>query len=229
MSANDISNGRPIIEARTAKVPNWLDFGALAYWPLQEESAFYLDEGSEMWDITYTAMNRRTHDLLSGVHLKQAAATFGTGTYADARIVSEMSLAILFRSEDVFALGGIFCYTTGATTDALWGIGCNASTQPTFFDKRHGGTVVPATLFMTAHAQTRLIIATRSATGVVKIYDDGALVRTTGAVAAPSVLGTEVIAVGGRNMFSHAGLWSSELSADTVKEMTRYVKPWLTL
>lgn len=213
----------------TAQIPDWISEGALAAWPLQEESVAYLDEGSEMWDITYTAMNRRIHDLFSGVHLKQAAAGFGTGTHVDARIVDEMSLAILFKSEGVAALGGIFCYATGATTDALWGIGCNASNQPTFFDKRHGGTVVPATLFMTAHAQTLVLIATRSSAGVVKLYVDAGLVRTTSAVAAPAVLGTEVIAVGGRNLFSHAGLWDSELSEAEVIRLTKIVKPWLNI
>jgi hypothetical protein len=212
-----------------SQTPDWISEGALAAWPLQEESVAYLDEGSEMWDITYTPMNTRTHDLLSGVHLKRAIASFGTGTHVDARIVDEMSLAILFKSEGVAALGGIFCYTTDATTDALWGIGITAGLQPAFFDKRHGGVVAPSTISITSHAQTSVLFATRSSTGVVKLYLEGALIRTTSATAAPTVLGTEVITVGGRNLFSHAGLWDSELSEAEVARLTKTVKPWLDI
>lgn len=215
----------------TAQIPDWISEGALAAWSLQEESVAYLDEGSEMWDIAYTPMNTRTHDLFPGVHLKRGLGSFGTGTHVDARIVDEMSLAILFKSEVALAVGGIFCYTTGATTDALWGIGLTAGLQPAFFDKRYGGggAVTPLTMSMTAHAQTSVLFATRSSTGVVKLYFDGALVRTTSAVAAPTVLGTEVIAVGGYNLFSHAGLWDSELSEAEAIRLTKIVKPWLNI
>lgn len=212
-----------------SRTPNWISEGALAAWLFQEESVAYLDEGSEMWDITYTPMNTRTHDLFPGVHLKRGTGSFGTGTHVDARIVDEMSLAILFKSEVALAVGGIFCYTTGATTDALWGIGLTAGLQPAFFDKRHAGAVAPLTISMTAHAQTSVLFATRSSTGVVKLYFDGALLRTTSAVAAPTVLGTEVIAVGGSNLFSHAGLWDSELSEAEVIRLTKTVKPWLDI
>jgi hypothetical protein len=213
----------------TAQIPDWIAEGASAAWGIQEESSFYLDDGPNEWDVTYVAMNPRHHDLLSGVHHKQGAASFGTGTHVDARIVGAMSLGMILRSEGVAAAGGIFCYSTGPTVDALWGLGIAAGGQASFFDKRHSGAVGKATLYSTSHGTANVVFATRSSTGVVKVYLDGALIRTTSAAVAPAVLGTEVIAIGGRNLFDHAGLWEEELSAAEVARLTKIVKPWLNI
>lgn len=220
-------NTRPVAEPVS---PNWLDFGATAFWDLQEPSGDFLDQGDNLWDVPIPATNFRIHTLFNDKAARQFNAAFGSAAYADARIVSEMSLALIMRQVTV-GYAGIFCYSTGVT-DALWGLGSTSGGQYAMFDKRHpsGSGVLRALTpleFAVLYGAAAVLFMTRSATGVCKLFCNGKKVRETAAVAAPAIVGDEVIAIGGRHEFDHAGLWTYELPEQTVRAYTKRVMPLL--
>jgi hypothetical protein len=210
------------------EVPDWIAEGAIAAWDLQESSGAFEDAGDNLWDVPQHGVGY-AHGIFSGkVHRRLSSITYAA--YADARIVSEITVAALLVTAGTVAAGGISCHVSSKDT-ALWGIGQDSGNiSPVFFDKRHGGSLLPSPdIGMGAGATPIVFFATRASDGVTKLYLDGALVRTTGAVAAPSVLGTEVLTFYGQAVCDHVGLWDSDLSEAEVIRLTKKIKPWLDI
>lgn len=215
----------------TAQAPNWLEDGATAFWDLQDTGATFEDDGDNLWDVPAPSNNNRVHELFAGKISRQINNAYGSAAHADARITGAMSLALVFRSQVLFAESGIFCYSTGLT-DCLWGLGLNASFLPQVRDKRHasGAALVPSpTVFLNQYGDPLILFGTRSSAGVWKLFVDGAKRYTSGSAAAPAVVGDEVVVIGGRNELSFIGLWESELSESEVARLTKKCKPWLDL
>lgn len=211
------------------EVPDWIAEGAIAAWDLQEASGTFEDAGDNLWDVPQHGVSY-AHGLFSGKVHRRSGGT-SSAAYADARIVSEITVAALIVTAGTAAAGGFSCHVSSSAT-ALWGIGQDgANVSPTFFDKRHGGgSLIPSPdIGMRAGATPIVFFATRASDGVTKLYLDGALVRTTGAVAAPTVLGTEVISFYGHGFCDHVGLWDSDLSEAEVIRLTKKIKPWLDI
>lgn len=215
----------------TAQAPDWIAEGATAAWGLQETGATFEDAGDNLWDVPRPGSTARLiHPLFPGKTVRRFGGAFGSAAHAAARIVSPLSLAAIQHFEGNIGEYGIYCYSTGLT-DCLWGLGQNASGMISVRDKRHGtGTLslnTPA-FFNYYHLPT-VVFATRGATGIWKIYANGALLYTSGTAADPAVVGDEVIAIGGRNCFDHFGLWEEELSASEIARLSKQCIPWLDL
>lgn len=224
--------GRVRGATQSAKSPNWLAKGAIAFWDLQESSGDFLDQGDNLWDVPRPSTNYRRHTLFVNRSARQMNGGYGSAAHVDARIVSELSVALVCRAVTA-GYGGIFCRSTGPT-DCLWGLGTTSGGQFAMFDKRHplGGGVLGALAppeFAPFSSPACVLFMTRSPAGVCKLYTDGRLVHETAAVAAPVIVGDEVIAIGGINEFDSAGLWDTELSEAVVKSYTKECKPWLDL
>lgn len=229
MAAQDLSNGRPLTSGSSeVQVPDWIAEGAIAAWDLQESSGTFEDAGANLWDVPQQGVGF-AHALFSGkVHRRSGGSA--SAAYADARIVSKITICALLVTGGTAAAGGFSCHVTSSAT-ALWGIGQDgANVSPTFFDKRHGGSLIPSPdIGLRAGADPIVFFVTRASDGITKLYLDGANVRTTGAVAAPSVIGTEVVAFYGHGFCDHVGLWDSDLSEAEVIRLTKKIKPWLDI
>lgn len=232
MSAQDISNGRVVTTGvSAARVPNWLLDGAIAFWDLQDTGAVFADSGPNSWDVPMPPNTARTHDLFPSKIMRGASSTFGTASHVGARIVDEMSVVLIFRSLNLSADVGIFCWSTGLT-DCLWGIGCTTGVVPALRDKRHGGgaALVPTGSPSIAVYNIPIIMfGTRSTAGVWRLYLDGVSVYNSPSASAPSIVGDEVIAIGCRNELSFIGLWDRELQPTEVLSLTKRCKPLVSV